>query len=134
MSLPSELEWERAARGALPDAVFSWGDEPDPERANYDDSRIGDTSPVGCFAPNGFGLHDMIGNLWEWTRSPYDEDVRKAVREESRASEEGRRVVRGGSWFGSRGSARCACSFRAPPYDRSGALGFRVVLRSSPVS
>ena len=69
LRLPSELEWEKAARGGLPDAVFSWGDTPDPNRANYADSEIGDTSAVGCFPANGFGLHDMIGNVWEWTRS-----------------------------------------------------------------
>ena len=88
---------------------------------------------VGCFAPNGFGLHDMTGNLWEWTRSAYDEDVRKAVREDSRASEEARRVVRGGSWFDSRDRARCAYRGGFRPGGRSGGLGFRVVLRSSPV-
>ena len=71
VALPSELEWEKAARGGLPDAVFSWGDTPDPNRANYVDSGIGDTSAVGCFSANGFGLHDMIGNVWEWTRSLY---------------------------------------------------------------
>ena len=133
VSLPSELEWEKAARGGLPDAVFSWGDEPDPERANYDDSRIGDTSPVGCFAANAFGLHDMIGNLWEWTRSAYDEQVRNAVREDSLASEEVMRVGRGGSWFDSRGYARCACRGRDLPDGGGGDLGFRLVLRSSPV-
>jgi formylglycine-generating enzyme required for sulfatase activity len=79
IALPSELEWEKAARGAQRDAVFSWGDEPDPNRANYSDSEIGDTSAVGCFPANGFGLCDMIGNVWEWTRSryadcPYDPD------------------------------------------------------------
>ena len=71
VGLPSELEWEKAARGGLQNAIFSWGDTPDPNRANYADSEIGDTSPVGCFPPNGFGLHDMIGDLWEWTRSRY---------------------------------------------------------------
>jgi hypothetical protein len=71
VTLPSELQWEKAARGGLADAVFSWGDTPDPNRANYRDSEIGDTSAVGCFPANGFGLYDMIGNVWEWTRSRY---------------------------------------------------------------
>ncbi|MGH8514216.1 MAG: formylglycine-generating enzyme family protein, partial [Gammaproteobacteria bacterium] len=86
VALPSELEWEKAARGGLPDAVFSWGDTPDPNRANYAESGIGDTSAVGCFPANGFGLHDMIGNVWEWTRSCYKsypfrtDDDRKKVK------------------------------------------------------
>jgi formylglycine-generating enzyme required for sulfatase activity len=69
VALPGELEWEKAARGGLRDMVFPWGNDADPARANYDDSKIGDTSAVGCFSPNDFGLYDMIGNLFEWTRS-----------------------------------------------------------------
>jgi len=45
------------------------GDTSNPNRANYDDSGIGDTSAIGCFPANGFGIHDMAGNVWEWTRS-----------------------------------------------------------------
>jgi hypothetical protein len=70
-TLPSEPEWEKGARGGLSDTVFSWGDTPDPNRANYSDTGINDTSAVGCFPANGFGLVDMIGNVWEWTRSRY---------------------------------------------------------------
>ena len=95
---------------------------------------MGDTSPVGCFAANAFGLHDMIGNVWEWTRSAYDEDVRKAVREESRASKKTLRVLRGGSRSDWRGDARCASRSWLHSDYRSSNLGFRVVLRSSPVS
>ena len=127
IELPSELEWEKAARGGRPDAVFSWGDTPDPNRANYDDSGIGDTSVVGCFPANGFGLHDMIGNVFEWTRSlegkgpdepafayPYEPDDPK--REDLDAGNDVRRVARGGAWlyFG-RGGARCAFRFWVPP-------------------
>jgi formylglycine-generating enzyme required for sulfatase activity len=144
IELASELEWEKAARGGLPDAIYSWGDTPDANRANYDDSGIGDTSTVGCFPANGFGLHDMIGNVWEWTRSlwgkrysepdfpyPYDPDDRK--REFLDADEEFW-VMRGGSWNTYRGEARCAYRSRNPPYLRVSYLGFRVVLRSVPVS
>ncbi len=135
IALPSELEWEKAARGDLPDAVFSWGDRPDPNCANYADSRIGDTSAVGCFPANGSRLQDMIGNVWEWTRSlwvayPYDPDDRK--REDIEAKKV-TPVVRGGSWSGGRDYARCAFRRGARPGGRDDHLGFRVVLRSAPV-
>jgi formylglycine-generating enzyme required for sulfatase activity len=145
VSLPSELEWEKAARGGLQERVFSWGDEPDPNRANYGDSQIGDTSAVGCFPGNGLGLHDMLGNVWEWTRSLWGKDWRKpdfgypydatdAKREALDARDDMWRVVRGGSWSNHRGDARCAYRGRNRPGDRSGDRGFRVVLRSAPVS
>jgi len=80
MALPTEIEWERAGRGGLDGAIFAWGDElaPDgramaniwqgqfPYREDGADGWRG-TSPVGSYPPNGFGLHDMIGNVWEWT-------------------------------------------------------------------
>ena len=75
VGLPSELEWEKASRGGRVGALFPWGDAPDPSRANSVDSGIDVTSTnivtstVGCFPANGFGLLDMIGNVWEWTRS-----------------------------------------------------------------
>ena len=137
VALPSELEWEKAARGGLADAVFSWGDAPDPQRAKYADSGVGDTSAVGCFPANGYGLHDMLGNVWEWTRSvfgkyPYPLD--DPERESPDAGDDVWRVVRGGSWDEPRVNARCAYRFRFFPGVRFVILGFRVVLCSSPVS
>ena len=135
VALPSELEWEKAARGGLRDAVFSWGNDVDPARANYDGSEIGDTSVVGCFPANDFGLYDMLGNLFEWTRShfqpyPYRSDD---GRENLQAADDVRRVVRGGSWNAPRSLARCAFRRRLVPGSRfNGFIGFRVVLRSSP--
>jgi formylglycine-generating enzyme required for sulfatase activity len=135
VTLPSELEWEKAARGRLSDAVFSWGDEPDPIRANYRDSGVGDTSAVGCFPANGFGLCDMIGNVWEWTRSrdaayPYRPDD---GREPAHPKAGDVMVVRGGSFDDARDLARCAYRSWSLPDSRIGDLGFRVVLRSPPV-
>ena len=135
IGLPSELEWEKAARGWLQNAIFSWGDTPDPNRANYADSEIGDTSPVGCFPTNGFRLQDMIGNLWEWTRSreepyPYRPDD---GRETLTPKDGDWMVVRGGSWGGHRRFARCACRRGSRPGIRLDFLGFRVVLRPPPV-
>lgn len=144
VALPSELEWEKAARGGLAGAVFPWGDQADPERANYDEAEINDSSAVGCFPANGFGLHDLAGNVWEWTRSLWGDDWEKPAfaypydatdrtREALDAADDIRRVVRGGSWIGRRDDARCAYRLRLPPGVRAAFLGFRVVLRSSPV-
>jgi formylglycine-generating enzyme required for sulfatase activity len=145
VALPSELEWEKATRGGLVDAVFSWGDTPDPNAANDVDSQIQETSAVGCFPANGFGLYDMVGNVWEWTRSLWGTDRDKpdfaypyrandARREALDAGDEVWRVVRGGSWFDHRVGARCASRFRPRPVARIDFLGFRVVLRAAPVS
>lgn len=84
MSLPTEAEWETAARGGLDHAEYTWGDEPespDQPRANYwhgdfpwrPEKGYGRTAPVGSYPPNGYGLFDMAGNVWEWTTDWYGE-------------------------------------------------------------
>ena len=65
--LPTEAEWEVAARGGLVSNKYSWGNSPFPSKANYVDTRVGKTTAVGTFDPNGYGIYDIGGNLREWT-------------------------------------------------------------------
>ena len=97
---------------------------PTRNRANYADSEIGDTSAVGCFPANGFGLYDMIGNVWEWTRSllgkPHFVSCADDGRENPGAENDVYRVVRGGSFgYESRPSA-LRLSPRGSPRHRRG--------------
>ena len=71
--LPTEAEWEKAARGGLVGKAYPWGETIDATHANYA-RYIDDTSPIGQYAPNGYGLYDMVGNVWEWCLDKYDSD------------------------------------------------------------
>ena len=115
--LPTEVEWEYAARGGLVGRDFAWGDElspggavlantwqgPFPWRSDDPDGHHR-TSPVGSYPPNGYGLHDMIGNVWEWTRTRWSvnhatatEDVSPCCGGSMRLGETDRMVSKGGS-------------------------------------
>lgn len=119
--LPDEHEWEHASRGGQPkEWKYWWEGEADPERANYGDTGIGGTAVVGCFPANGYGMYDILGNVWEWTSSLHQEGKPFLV-------------VRGGSWGSPAFGLRCSFRSGLPPLNRVGNLGFRVVLRRSPV-
>lgn len=71
--LPTEAEWEKAARGGLVGKKYPWGDSIDANKANYG-GLVGDTTPVGTYPANGYGLYDMTGNAFEWCLDAYDSD------------------------------------------------------------
>ena len=109
--LPTEAEWERAARGGLEGKKYPWGNVIDPGRANYD-RNVDDTTPVKGYPHNGYGLYDMAGNVWEWCLDEYDENFYDRSPRENPLSGannvewiinnftgvKSNRVLRGGSW------------------------------------
>ena len=145
--LPTEAEWERAARGGLAGKRFAWGDTIIHAQANYfssasltydtsatrgyhpdhDTAPAPYTSPVGSFAANAYGLHDIAGNLQEWC---WDRHATYAVGAQTNPpgpATGANRVLRGGAWNGTARAARAADRVASPPSGVANSIGFRPV-------
>jgi formylglycine-generating enzyme required for sulfatase activity len=143
--LPSEVEWEKGARGT-DGRIYPWGDVWDAAQCNTREGRKKQsTTPVGAY-PEGaspYGLLDMVGNVWEWTRSLWGRNLREPEfkypydptdgRESLKASSDTRRILRGVSFLNDRQVARCAARYRYSPYNRYVSVRFRVIVSSNPI-
>ena len=143
--LPTEAEWEYAARGGLTGKKYAWGDELRPDGkpvANWWQGRFPEQdtgedgfrqrAPVGRFAPNGYGLYDVAGNVWEWCADWYADDYYQNSPQENPpgAANGAERVIRGGSWMCAENfctNYRVAARSHATPDSGLNNLGFRCV-------
>ena len=126
--LPTEAEWEYACRSGGKKEKYAGGDDVD-RVAWYDENSGESTHPVGTKAPNGLGIYDMSGNVWEWVQDIYAENTysKHARRNPIYEGSGSYRVYRGGSWDSDAGYLRSAYRYRDPPGRRLSYIGFRVV-------
>lgn len=149
--LPSEAEWEHAARGGKGDVRFPWGDrEPDDDGffpcniwqgafPNRNDVKDGfkTTAPAQSFAPNGYGLYNMVGNVWEWTAEPFRlKSLKSTVRARAKAMR-GFKLLKGGSFLCHQSYCyryRIAARTGNSPDSTTSHQGFRVVWDNDPAT
>jgi len=130
--LPTEAEWERAARGGLEQKQFSWGDDPPQSLPNYATRWQNGPEPVAQYAPNAFGLYDIGDNVHEWCRDWYDPNYygnspeRNPQGPDQSPMKPVRKASRGGSWRHHIKVARCSARSSIPPEFQYADYGFRV--------
>ncbi len=136
--LPTEAEWEKAARGGVAEKKYPWGDSIDASHANYN-KNVDKTATVGSYPANAHGLYDMAGNVWEWCLDAYSSTFyivsprQNPVAGASSFSEiisifpsvKTARVVRGGSWFNKAKSLRVSARDQGHPTGAANFVGFR---------